>query len=408
MSEAAPVTEPENITKKDLIEAMTEGVRAGLQPIVANDDGSLPEELPSRLTAATSVTREPFPYGHPGAEGTSFFKDLMDAKLNNDTPAAIRADKAQSMLNELQASRGPQGKSFYGANEPTVRSTLVVPNMYDTSRYVEELVNPRVIADSVPGVSIDKPNPIVIPAFTSSFADGGSGEPVVASTEGTNPAQAELATTTITATPVLYVGLYDVSRQAVDAGAPNTDALVLATLRNSYNEVTEAAAVTAILANGTAGTDVVSDASTTAVEPQLAQKAIRLEMAKMNVGLKKPPSAVLFASDVYQIAVQADNAAGSGPLYPFLSDRFTATNQAANIDPDMALAVYGRPGYLAHALTVTKFVVVNWGGVIRYESPTQTFTFNEVVAPASVRFALSGYFVQRTLQAQAVRYFAQL
>lgn len=367
-------------------------------------DGSKPVALRDRLTASGTVTREPFPYGYDGAPGKSLFKDLLDAEVNRDSEAALRANKAQTMMSEIAKPRGP---SLTGANEPVVRSTLIVPNQYDVNRYVEELVNPRVIADHVPGVSISAPNPIIVPAFSSSFADGGSGEPVVASTEGTNPAQAELTTTSITITPIWYHGLYDVARQAVDAGAPGTDALILRTLMNSYNEVTEAAAVTAILANGTAGTDVTSNADTTGVEPQSAQKAIRLEMAKMNVGLKQAPDAVLYASDVYQVAVGADNAAGSGPLYPFLADRFIASNQAANIEPDMALAVYGRPGYLAHALTATKFVVVKWAGVIRYESPTQTFTLNEVVAPASVRFAIGGYFVQRTLQAQAVRYFAQ-
>lgn len=361
------------------------------------------EDLPDRMTAATTVQREAFPYGHPGADGTSLFKDIMNA--SRDQGAAMRAEKANSMLAELSSSI--RGNQLYAANEPTVRSTLIVPNQYDVNRYVEELVAPRVIADHVPGVAISAPNPIVIPAFSSSAADGGSGEPVVASTEGTNPAQAELATTSITVTPVWYHGLYDVARQAVDAAAPGTDGLIMRTLVNSYNEVTEAAAVTAILANGTAGTDVTSDASTTAVEPQSAQKAIRYEMAKMNAALFAAPDAVLFAADVYQIAVQADNAAGSGPLYPFLSDRYIASNQAANIDPSMALSVYGRPGYLAHRLTATKFVIVNWSGVIRYESPLQQFTLNEVVAPASVRFAVGGYFVQRTLQAQAVRYFAQ-
>lgn len=405
-------------TKDDLIAAVTAGVREAITQLPGEEAGEGPTDLRERLTAATTVTREPFPYGHPGAEGTSFFKDIMAAKLNGDSIAAARAEKANDMIAAVQASRGPRGKQFIAtdsesqalitaANEPVVRSTLIVPNVYDPSRYVEELVNPRVIADHVPGVNVSAPNPIVIPAFSSSAADGGSGEIVVASTEGTNPAQGEVATTSITVTPIWYHGLLDVSRQAVDAGSPVTDALMMATLMNSYNEVTEAAAVTAILANGTAGTDVASNADTTGVEPQSAQKAIRLEMAKMHVGLKRTPQAVLFASDVYQVAVGADNAAGTGPLYPFLADRYQAVNQAASIGDDMLLNVYNRPGYLAHALTATKFVVVNWSGVIRYESPLQQFTLNEVVAPASVRFAVGGYFVQRTLQAQAVRYFAQ-
>ncbi len=205
------------------------------------------EKLPGRrVTAATAVSREPFPYGHPGAEGTSLFRDLMYAQ-RGDSEAARRSEKATAMMNAARVN--VQGKRLTAANEPVVKSTLIIPNAYDIERYVEELVSPRVIADNTPGVQISSPNPIIIPAFSSSYADGGSGEPVIANaSEGVNPAQAELATTSVTVTPALYTGLYDVSREAVDGGAPGTDALVMRTLVNSYNESTEAAAMTALLA----------------------------------------------------------------------------------------------------------------------------------------------------------------
>ena len=363
------------------------------------------ETLPARkLTASTTVTREAFPYGHPGAEGTSLFRDLV---ASGDSAAEARADKAKAML----AERGNRmmGRQLTAANEPIVRSTLVIPNVYDVDHYVESIKFPRVIADNVPGVQIDRPNPIVVPSFTSFYADGGSGEPVVASTEGSNPAQAELATTSITVTPVWYTGLADVSRQAVDAGAPGTDALVMRELVKSYKVTTEAAAVTAILANGTAGTDVTSNADTADIEPRSALKRIRLEIAAMVANLGVGADAVLYAPDVYQAAVGADTGTAGEPLYKYIGkDKYQAMNAAADVGTAATiLDVYGLPGMLAFALTATKFVVVNWDSVLRWESPLYEFRL-DTVQPANYRFAVGGYFAQRTLQAKGVRYFAQL
>jgi len=388
-----------------------------------NSSMAAPPAAPDQAPAAASATvrpnltaghpldgvkREPFPYGWDDAEGgrQGLFRDMI-AATKGDTDAARRVDTAKSMIAQ-HATGKVRGMSLEAANEPVVRSTLIVPNVYDVDHYVESLVAPRVIADSVPGVAIDKPNPIVVPAFSSRFADGGSGEPVVAATEGTNPAQAELATTSITVTPVWYTGLFDVSRQAVDAAAPGTDALVMRELIKSYNITTEAAAVTAILANGTTGTDSVTNADTTDVEPKNMLYAIRKNMATQYAALYEPTQAVLMASDVYQAAVGATNTTSGNPLYAFQDSRYQITNQAgAAVAPAAGvLDIYGVPARLAFALTATKVVLVNWGGVLRWESPLYEFRL-DAAQPASYRFAVGGYFAQRTLQAKAVYYFAQ-
>jgi hypothetical protein len=301
-----------------------------------------------------------------------------------------------------------KARELNAANEPIVRSTILVPLAYDLAHYAGQVNLPRVIADSIPGVAIAAPNVQTVPLFTSFTADGGTGEAVVASVEGTNPAQAELAVGTAPVTPIWYHGLADVSRQALDGGGPATDAIVMGALAESYAQVTEGAAVTAILANGTAGTDVTTDADLQ-VEARAAQRSIRSQMATFYAARGLPPSAILFASDVYGAAVAADNLGGTGPLYPFLSDRTVIVNQAGvSGQAAMDLAVYGVPGKLAFKLTATKFVIVNWSDMIRYESPTYEFRLMEPVAPASVRLAIGGYFAARTLQAKGVRYFSQL
>ena len=107
-------------------------------------------------------------------------------------------------------------------------------------------------------------------------------------------------------------------------------------------------------------------------------------------------------------------AAGAGPacatagvpLYSFLSDRYQVHNESASIGYDMSLDCLGRPGLLSHKLTATYFAAVNWGSMIRYESPTTTFS-TDLLGPSFVRFALSGYFAQKVLQAKGVRKWLQ-
>lgn len=389
-----------------------------------------PPVAPPAVTAATTVNREPFPYGFDGAEGRSMFRDLIASQIDKDPDAGMRYRKAQTMLAEkAKATRRVRGRDLLAgdsdpelltaaevamrrlvtaANEPVTRSTLVIPNVYDMEHYAAQLKFPRVIADQVPGVAIDNPRPRVVPTFTSAVADGGSGEPVVASTEGTNPAQAEINIGSATVTPVWYHGLYDISRQALDGGGPETDALCMGALYESYAQVTESAAVTAILANGTAGTDVTSNADTVDVEPRSALKSIRTQLATFYANRGAPADAVLYASDVYQAALGADGTDGR-PLYSFLSDRYQVMNAAGSSGPAaMALDVYSVPGQLAFKLTAAKFVIAKWADMIRYESPLYEFRLMEPVAPASVRLAVGGYFAQRTLQAKGARYFTQL
>jgi hypothetical protein len=396
----------------NLTDAVSQLNQSLAAPAAAPDPAAAGATIRPNLTAGhplDGVKREPFPYGWDDAEGgrDGLFRDIV-AGAQGDGAAAQRAAKAKDMMAEKLGGRIGGRLLVEAANEPIVRSTLVVPNVYDLAHYVEGIRFPRVVADSVPGVAIDAPSPIVVPTFTSFFADGGSGEPVVASTEGTNPAQAELAVGSTTVTPVWYTGLADVSRQAVDASAPGVDAVIMSNLQNSYNVTTEAAAVTAILANGTAGTDSVSDASTTQVEPANMLYAIRKNMATQYAALGLPTQHVFMASDVYQAGFGASNSVTGNPLYAFSDGRYQIMNQggSAVAPAAMQLDIFGVPVDLAFTLTATKVVLVNYSGVLRWESPTYEFRL-DAAQPASYRFAIGGYFAQKTLQAKCCYYFAQ-
>ena len=146
------------------------GVITNLTDAVSQLNQSLaaPAADPSAAPAAASATirpnltaghpldgvkREAFPYGWDDAEGgrQGLFRDIV-AGSKGDTDAMRRVDKAKAMMAEKATGR-VRGNSLEAANEPVVRSTLIVPNVYDVDHYVESLVAPRVIADKIPGAA---------------------------------------------------------------------------------------------------------------------------------------------------------------------------------------------------------------------------------------------------------------
>ena len=80
--------------------------------------------------------------------------------------------------------------------------------------------------------------------------------------EGTNPVTGELDIDAITATPLPYSGMFDINREAVDGASPGMDQILFGALTESYNQVTELAAWTALYATSgiTSPTSVTTDA----------------------------------------------------------------------------------------------------------------------------------------------------
>jgi hypothetical protein len=400
----------------DAVQGLT-GVATDLQNSLAENAGldEPAEEAPMAASrpnpaggAATAVTREPFPYGHPGADGQSFFKDLYamqrDANKETGRAAAQRVEKAHSQWQELGQARVDAGMSRGGARlataagEPIPQANVFVPNQYDIGLYVEQLTFERKLVDRSPKTTISGPNPFLYPKFVSSLADGGSGEPVTAHTEGTNPVTGELDIDAITATPLPYSGTFDINREAVDGASPGMDQILFGALGESYNQVTELAAWTALYAASgiTSPTSVTSDADL-AVEARLMEAQIRSEQAAFDVRRGIGPDYIYFGAGVWSAALSSNSTATSGePLYPYYNptnrDGRSTNNGVVGID------IRGVPGESAKQATSAKVTQLRHADLHVWEGNAGLFRWEEVVGPAKLRFSLFNYFVFKVVQ----------
>jgi len=302
--------------------------------------------------------------------------------------AAARVEQAHDLVNK-----------FAAADEAAVSTDITVPNEYRDAMMVNLAQYPRDIADNVPSQSVTSARPQLVPVVDSFVADGGANEPVTAHVENTNPASAEIDIDYDTFTPILYSGKIDVSREAIDAGSPAMDATLLALLKRSYNNVTDLAAYTAIA--GYAGIDTGSsgnDASNT-VEAQNMVSTIISEMAdfKARAGYKAD---IIWAAPGEFKDVTGLNAADGRPLFPYVNPSSTVGAGAlANHD---TVYVNGVPMINSTNVASTKVVVAARQAIMKFESPTLSFRWDEVAGPAKVRLVLAGYFLVTPIDARGI------
>lgn len=394
MADKVTAAEVPDETLSSIAEALN-GVTAVLSEFTWKQQEETPSEepvaaaaLPQRkLTASTTVIKEPFPYGFDGSAGQSIFKDLIASKTG-DSIAAQRVDQATDIVNRLAA-----------ADEAAISTDVTVPNEYRDALMVNLASYPRDIADNVPSITVNSARPQLVPVVDGFVADGGSGEPVTAHVENTNPASAEVDIDYDTFTPVLYSGKVDVSREAIDAGSPAMDQTLLALLRRSYNNVTDLAAYTSIA--GYSGIDTGSsttDASNT-VEAQNMVSTILSEMAdfKARAGYKAD---IIWAAPGEFKDVTALNAADGRPLFPYVSP--SANVGAGVLANHDTVYVNGVPMINSTNVASTKVVVAARQAIMKFESPTLQFRWDEVAGPAKVRLVLAGYFLCTPIDARGI------
>jgi hypothetical protein len=366
----------------DAIGQLSSALGQSADPTTAPSDPAVAaSKVIPTLTAATVVKREAFPYGHAGAEGRSFFADLVQSP--RDSLAAARVEKAESMWRQVAA-----------ADEAAVKTDVTIPNVYDTSTSASQQITfPRDIADSIPKNPVSSARPILLPQVQGVTADGGSGQVVSAHVENTNPAAGEIDIDYITVTPALYSGKFDISREALDAADPSMDSLLLGFLKESYNAVTEAAAVTAL--TGTSGIDTGS--STTDADAQVEarnmEKTLRQEMAAFKARRGLGPDVMWAAPGQYAALVGYDASDGR-PILPYLAPQNTS-GQVGAMDQygQWNLGILGVPLINATYMTATKVLIARKSDCISYESPLLQFRWDEVAGPAKIRFVAAGYYV---------------
>ena len=192
-----------------------------------------------------SITRAEAIYGP--RSGHSFFADMLHAREGDGAAADRQARHAMLLADQVEIME----------RAGDVLSSEV-PGAYP-NQYLPGLLTPRILKGRPMGgffnrVSITDATPKIFPKVTTSTTVA------VQSAEGANPAASDLATTAVTATPLLYGGSTDVSRQVLDGGDPSIDSMLMQDLLEAYAQASETVIKTAVEAGSTASGTAITAA----------------------------------------------------------------------------------------------------------------------------------------------------
>jgi hypothetical protein len=206
----------------------------------------------------------------------------------------------------------------------------------------------------------------------------------VQSAEGVNPAASDLATTAVTATPLLYGAETVVSRQVIDGGSPSAQNMILSDMIEAYAQASETVIKTAVEAGATAsGTAITAATPYAGLQGNVvAYQATRFKPAK---GQFVPPA-------LYTVALAQADTTGR-PFYTYVNP----VNSQATIEAGGASGnILGAVEYLSWASTTNVVVTGRPEDYVIFESSIARFSYDAVTGPAGVRIGIWAYLVVGT------------
>jgi hypothetical protein len=312
------------------------------------------------------VSQPPAVYG-PGT-GQSFLRDLSLA-YSGDAGASERQGRhnAQNADIALQIERAGDVVSSE------------IPGGYPND-YLPGLLTPRILKGRPMGgfydrVAISDATPKIFPKVTTSTTVA------VQSAEGTNPAASDLATTAVTATPLLYGAETVVSRQVLDGGSPAAQNMILQDMIEAYAQASETVIKTAVEAGATA-----SGSAITAATPYAGLQA---NVVAYQATRFKPATGQFVPPALYTVALAQADTTGR-PFYTYINP----VNAQATVEAGGASGnILGAVEYLSWASTANVVVTGRPEDYVIFESSIARFSYDAVTGPAGVRIGIWAYLV---------------
>ena len=252
-----------------------------------------------------------------------------------------------------------------------------IPGTY-VPEYLPGLLTPR-IAQGRPAGSFFRRIPITdarartFPRVTESTTV--SKQP----SEGVNPPVTTFKTEGVVATPDMYAGIVDVSRQVIDGGDPDAERMILDDLEESYMQVSEAAIIDAIEAGATQGAAGLVDSS--------PHDGLVSGIVTYQVDRFLPAEGAFAPAAVYEGLLLEQDDIGR-PMVPYYGP---SNAQGAVTGAGAAASVLGVPVYLSWASDPSLVVIARRDDAIYYESSIATFRYEQVAGPAAIRIGLWAY-----------------
>lgn len=322
-----------------------------------------------RIGATAVITRQASVYSR--ASGNSFLADLA-ASQRGDSAAAERQARHDAHLTDISKQIERAGDVL----------SSEIPGAYPND-YLPGLLTPRVLKGRPMGgfynrIAITDATPKIFAKVTTSSTVA------VQSAEGANPAASDVATTAVTATPLLYGAETVVSRQVIDGASPSAQEMIIADMIEAYAQASETVIKTAVEAGASA-----SGAAITAATPfaGLLANLIAYQQARF-----KPARGQFIPSALYTTTLAQADTTGR----PFLATT-GPTNAVGSIEEDGASAsLLGSKEFLSWASTVNVVVTGRPEDYVIFESSIARFSYDAVTGPAAVRLGIWAYLVVGT------------
>lgn len=360
----APTPDPVS-AERDATEALS--TRAEITP--AQRSAAEAETLRSITPSPIATVRAEAIYGP--RSGQSFFADMLHAR-EGDSAAADRLARHQRLLTDQVDIMERAGD--------VISSEL--PGAYPNA-YLPGLLTPRILKGRPLGgffnrVTINDAQPKIFPKVTTSTTV------TVQSAEAVNPAASDLATTAVTATPLLYGGETLVSRQVLDGADPSIDAMLMQDLTEAYAQASETVIKTAVEAGASASGTPITAATPFA---GLLGNIIKYQATRF-----MPAEGQFVPAALYAVALAQADTTGR----PFLS-WLNPTNAAGTMESGAVGAnLLGATLPLSWASTTNVVVTARRSDYVIFESPLASFRYEQGTGPAAVRIGIWGYLVVGT------------
>lgn len=337
-------------------------------PAISQAERSAAENaaVAERGIAPAKVTRAEAVYGP--RSGQSYFADMLHAR-EGDTGAAERLHRHGQLLVE-QAEIIERAGDVLSSEIPGA-----YPNQYLPGLLTPRILKGRPMANFFQRFPITDAQPKIFPKVTTSTSVA------VQSAEGAALTATDLATTAVTATPLIYGGFTDVSRQVLDGADPSVDQMLMTDLVEAYAQVSEAVVKTAVEAGSTA-----SGVAITAATPYAGELANVINY--FSTRFLPAQAAFIPPANFTTLMSQADTT--GRPLLPMIG----ATNSDGTIEPGGGLAsLLGATAFLSWASTANVNVFARSTDFVIYESSIATFRYDQIVGPQAVRIGIWAYLV---------------
>lgn len=379
-----PAPEPAPAAPQPTVAATAPATAGSVPQPVATAAATVPAPqvvLATAGAASLQVTTEPSTYTFDG-RGPSLVRDAYMARMDQNPEAAQRLHRFNAEL----AAGNPSSVMALAAVATTATDgpdSFIGPTTFRPDLLRSVIDRSRPIINRLGTTPIHNAQPFSLPIE-------GEFDGVDDHVEGTaHVPEGTFTAGDATVTPKSCSGAYRLSRELVDQSNPALDKIVLRAMVRDYRRHSEGKVVAALTAAAGAGTAVTG------------YMGLRAALAAF-VGDDDLGADELFASKTYLAQLLAEEETGTGrPMLQVAGNIGGATARAgytgAVIDNTEVVRASSVPAGSA-------FAVQN-DAVMVFESPVQTFRFDEVEGPGIVKLALWAYLAAAVIDADGVERF---